>query len=61
MNENKNLQVIYNYLTNDVSDEEIRELAIYLREYALNGSWVEYETTEEDIERLMIDMKIFIK
>jgi hypothetical protein len=61
MNENKNLQVIYNYLTNDVSDEEIRELAIYLREYVLNGSWVEYETTEEDIERLMIDMKIFIK
>ena len=61
MNENKNLQVIYNYLTNDVSDEEIRELAIYLREYALNGSWVEYETTEEDIERLMTDMKIFIK
>lgn len=59
MNENKDLQVIYNYLTNEVPNDEIKELVIYLREYVLNGSWVEYETTPEDVKHFADVMQLF--
>lgn len=59
MNTNKDLQVIYNYLINDVSNDEIRELIIYLKEYTLNGLSVDYSTSKEDTERLYNIMQLF--
>lgn len=59
MNENKDLQVIYNYLTNEVPNEQIKELVIYLREFLFDGSWIEYETTPKDVEHLAEVMKLF--
>lgn len=59
MNENKNLQVIYNYLTNDVSNEEIRELVIYLRHYIENDYTIDFETNKNDVKRLADIMQLF--
>lgn len=52
MNESKELQVIYNYLVNDVSRNELRELVIYLREFINNGSLVDFELTTDDFNDL---------
>lgn len=59
MNENKFLQVIYNYLTNDVSNEEIRELVIYLRHYIENDEAIGFETSSGDVKRLAAIMQLF--
>ena len=59
MNENKFLQVIYNYLTNDVSNEEIRELVIYLRHYIENDYTIDFKTNESDVKRLAAIMQLF--
>lgn len=59
MNENKFLQVIYNYLTNDVSNEEIRELVIYLRHYIENDYTIDFKTSENDVKRLAAIMQLF--
>jgi hypothetical protein len=59
MNENKFLQVIYNYLTNDVSNEEIRELVIYLRHYIENDYTIDFETSSRDVKRLAAIMQLF--
>lgn len=59
MNENKFLQVIYNYLTNDVSNDEIRELVIYLRHYVENDYTIDFETSANDVKRLAAIMQLF--
>ena len=59
MNENKFLQVIYNYLTNDVSNDEIRELVIYLRHYIENDYTIDFETSSNDVKKLAAIMQLF--
>ena len=59
MSENKFLQVIYNYLTNDVSNDEIRELVIYLRHYIENDYAIDFKTNEIDVKRLAAIMQLF--
>ena len=48
MNENRDLQVIYNFLVNDVSRNELRELVIYLREFINNGTLAEFDAPIDD-------------
>jgi hypothetical protein len=59
MNENVFLQVIYNYLTNDVSNDELRELVIYLRHYIENDYTIDFETNKSDVKRLAAIMQLF--
>lgn len=59
MNENVFLQVIYNYLTNDVSNDEIRELVIYLRHFIEHDSTIDFETNKNDVKRLAAIMQLF--
>jgi len=60
MNENKDLQVIYNYLINDVSNEEIRELIIYLKHYIINEETIEFELKKTDFDRFKSIVSLFI-
>jgi len=45
---NKDLQVLYNYITNEIKDNEIKEFITELRAYVNNGSWYDYELTTDD-------------
>lgn len=56
MNENKDLQVIYNYLINDVSRNDLRELIIYLKEFVNNGHMVDFKLTTEDFNDLCMNI-----
>lgn len=46
--EDKDLQVIYNYLTNNIDDKKIKELIYFLQDYVINGSLQDYELTTDD-------------
>lgn len=56
MNENKELQTIYNYLVNDVSRNDLRELVIYLREFINNGYLADFELTTDDFNELCVNI-----
>jgi hypothetical protein len=56
MNENNELQVIYNYLVNDVSRNELRELVIYLREFIKDGYLAEFDATIDDYYDLSMNI-----
>lgn len=56
MNENRELQVIYNYLVNDVSRNELRELVIYLREFTNYGHLAEFDATIDDYYDLSMNI-----
>ena len=60
MNENKDLQVIYNYLINDVSNDEIRELIVYLKHYIINEEAIEFELKKNDYDRFKSVVSLFI-
>lgn len=60
MTENKDLQVIYNYLINDVSNDEIRELIIYLKHYIINEEAIEFELKKTDFDRFKSIVSLFI-
>lgn len=45
----KKVQMIYTYLVNYISDEDIKDLVINLREYD-NGSFIDYEELNEYLE-----------
>lgn len=53
---NRNCEVIYNYLVNEVDDKDINELVMYLRDYTINGSFQDGEITTTDVNDLCVDL-----
>lgn len=49
---NKKVQVIYDYLVNYISDKEIKDLIMYLQDYAYNGSMLDNEIPEELLQKI---------
>lgn len=56
MEKNNTLQVIYTYLINYANNKDILELANALREYAINGSFVDYAITTTDYSDMFEEM-----
>lgn len=63
MENNKDLQCIYMYIVDNVDDEDIKELIIYLQDYVYNGSMVDFkENSKNDVCVCSIsDLKELIK
>ena len=53
---NKDLQVLYNYITNEIKNDEIKEFISELREYVINGSYCDYEITTDDYNNTCINI-----
>lgn len=43
---NKELQVLYNYIVNNVDDKDIKEFISYLQDYVYNGAMVDFDDCE---------------
>lgn len=56
--ENKELQVIYNYIVNNVKDKDIKEFITALKDYVINGSYIDYELTTNDYNNTCLEITL---
>lgn len=55
MLKDKRTKAIYHYLTESVSDKELKELVDELKDYVDNGSFIDYEIDDDKTLTKIID------
>ncbi len=50
MIKDKRVKAIYHYLTESIDNDDIKGLAILLREYVVNGSFIDFEDEDREVQ-----------
>lgn len=56
MIQDKTTKVIYHYITESMSEKEIKALIVCLQDYVINGSWIDFEEDDKTLQPMIDEL-----